>query len=73
MEKTTKTKEKAVKPVVKPEKRRSAIDFIADVYCIACPYKRDCSSKYPDYLLKCTYLEKWALKKYEVIDKGERP
>ena len=58
---------KSVKTIKKPDPtmRRKAIDFIKELYCINCPFKSECSSKYPDYLVKCRYLEEWVLNKYK--------
>ena len=47
--------------------RRRAIEFIKDLHCIACEYKSECSSRYPDYLIKCRYIEKWALNSYKRV------
>jgi hypothetical protein len=56
---------------VKPEKRIEAMNFIKDLFCSACPYDSECSSRYPEYLIKCIYLEEWAMKKYKQhVDKG---
>lgn len=51
--------------IVRPETRIKAIEFIKNLFCIACSYNSDCSSRYPEYLIKCRYLEEWALNKYK--------
>lgn len=58
---------KPVKKIRKPDPsmRIKAIEFIKGLYCINCPFKSECSSKYPNYLYKCRYLEEWVLEKYE--------
>ncbi len=56
-----------------PEIRVKAIDFIDNLYCIICSYKSECSSRYPKHLIKCRYLEEWALTKYrEAIRKSSK-
>ena len=50
--------------MVRPETRIKAMNFIKDLFCIACPYDSECSSRYPEHLIKCKYLEKWSLDKY---------
>ncbi len=52
-----------------PEARVRAIDFIDGLYCIICSYKSECSSRYPKHLIKCRYLEEWALSRYRAAVK----
>ena len=58
--------------MVRPETRMKAMKFIRNLYCIACPYNSECSSRYPEYLIKCRYLEEWALNKYIKHIEGEK-
>lgn len=56
-----------------PNMRIRAIEFIKGLYCINCPFKSECSSRYPQYLIKCKYLEEWVLKVYsQEIGKEEK-
>jgi len=50
---------------VRPETRLKAINFIKDLFCTACQYDSECSSRYPEYLIKCQHIEEWALNKYK--------
>jgi len=65
---------KSVKKIRKPDPvmRIKAIDFIQGLYCINCPFKSECSSRYPNYLYKCKYLEEWVIEKYKKHLEGER-
>ncbi len=69
----TSTGEKKIRYIraVKPETRIKAINFIRDLFCVACQYDSECSSRYPEYLIKCRHIEDWALNKYmEHVNKG---
>ncbi len=66
------SEKKKVIRMVKPETRIKAINLIKNLYCIACPYNSECSSRYPEYLIKCRYLEEWALNEYMKHIEGEK-
>ena len=46
------------------KKKEKGIDLIKDIYCLVCPHEPRCSKDEPKYLIKCIYLEDWAMRKY---------
>jgi hypothetical protein len=52
-----------------PQKRKEAIEYIREIYCINCKYKSDCTSREPDYLIICNYIEEWAIKHWNEVNK----
>lgn len=54
-------KEKAAKKI---------LNILEILYCFKCKYSEECSSEYPEYLIKCKYIEDWIWKIYSKY-KGE--
>lgn len=61
---TSEEEKRRIIRMVRPETRVKAMKLIKNLFCIACPYNSECSSRYPEHLTKCKYLEEWALNEY---------
>ncbi len=54
----------------KIETIQNILEYLTALQCFKCKYHEECSSEYPEYLIKCNYIEKWVVEMYNKM-KGE--